>query len=165
MLLNCPMGKLSKITTRSESIYFRGFFIIKLRTFYNRLLVIPKDNEFLYNNFFGKLKILLHLGFPWRIWSAKYPSLRSWYSPCKVVVKNCNFPPTTFWFKRIYMLKSKPLRLMFHGINWFCTGRQLEGGHPGQLPPPLSIIFVPFAPPHIFGKTFFYYKKEWYRIP
>ena len=37
------------------------------------------------------------------------------------------------------------------------TGTQLGGGQPGQLPPPLGIIFVPFAPPpQIFGKTIFY---------
>ena len=34
--------------------------------FYHRLHSIPKDN----NNFFGKLKFLLHLGFPRPIWLA-----------------------------------------------------------------------------------------------
>ena len=44
----------------------------------SRLLGIPKDDKIVYNNFFGKLKFLLHLGFPWPNWPAKDPSLCSW---------------------------------------------------------------------------------------
>ena len=48
----------------AEAKYFRGFFIGKLRIFYHRSLGILKDDKIVYNNFFGKLKMLLHLGFP-----------------------------------------------------------------------------------------------------
>ena len=59
-----PWGNSVKLPP-TELKYFRGFFHWKVADFfYHRLLDIPKDDKIVYNNFFEKLKILLHLGFP-----------------------------------------------------------------------------------------------------
>ena len=41
----------------------------KIAIFFHRLFGIQKDDKIVYNNFLGKLEVLLHLGFPWPNWS------------------------------------------------------------------------------------------------
>ena len=125
MLHICPcMGKLPP----AELEYFRGFVIWKLRIFYHRLLGIPKDDKIVYNSLFGKLKFLLHLGFPLPICPAKYPSLslRSWYFAGQIGLGIYDMIQNTDISRVAYVLYVYPDFILRVGKNmiWY---RYIEG--------------------------------------